>query len=104
MPETIATWGGAEIQLVSDEVVAAIDAARSFLDLLNDALSIALEVSNIAKTFVTSNLNLARSLLATSFACSFSAYKDMCRPAVSRHRIHAVFRSSKRSKHEKIHK
>lgn len=63
MADTVATWGGLEIQLVSDEVVNAIDATRSFLELLNQGLSIALEVGEIAKTFVTSNLNLARALV-----------------------------------------
>lgn len=63
MTGTVATWGGAEIQLVSDEVVSGIEAAKSFLSQVNEALSIALEVSNIAKTFVTSNLNLARALI-----------------------------------------
>lgn len=63
MPSTVATWGGVEIQLVSEEVVAAIDTAKSFLELLNDALSVALEIGEIVKTFVTSNLNLARALI-----------------------------------------
>lgn len=63
MAETVATWGGLEIQLVSDEVLGVIDGARSFLNLINEALSISLGISNIAKTFVTSNLNLTRALL-----------------------------------------
>lgn len=63
MPSTVATWGGLDIQLVSEEAVAAIEAAKSFLEILNEALSIALGVGEIAKTFVTSNLNLARALV-----------------------------------------
>lgn len=63
MPSTVATWGGLEIELVSEEVVAAIDAAKDFLEILNEALSVALEVGEIVKTFVTSNLNLSRALL-----------------------------------------
>lgn len=62
MANTVATWGGLEIQLVSEDVVAAIDSIKGFLEVSNQALSIALEVGEIAKTFVTSNLNLARAL------------------------------------------
>ncbi len=62
MANTVATWGGLEIQLVSEDVVAAIESVKGFLELANEALSIALEVGEIAKTFVTSNLDLARAL------------------------------------------
>lgn len=60
MSNTVATWGGLEIQLVSEPVIAGIDAVRTFLGLVNNALSIALQVSEIAKTFVVSNLDLVR--------------------------------------------
>ena len=63
MANTVATWGGLEIQLVSEDVVTAVDTAKGFLEVLNNALSVALAAGEIAKTFVTSNLNLARSLV-----------------------------------------
>ena len=61
MPDT-ATWGGLEIQLVSEEVVQGLDAIRSVLTLLNQALDLALQVGNIVRTFVTSNLDPVRAL------------------------------------------
>ena len=62
MPDTVATWGGLDIQIVSQEVVDAVEAIKSFLSLLNEGLEIALAVGEVVKTFVTSNLNLARAL------------------------------------------
>lgn len=57
---TVATWGGLEFQLVSEEVVAVVDAFKGVLELINATLDIGLQIAQIAKTFVTSNLNLAR--------------------------------------------
>lgn len=62
MPDTVATWGGLDIQIVSQEVVDTVDSVKSFLTLLNEGLEIALAVGDVVKTFVTTNLNLARAL------------------------------------------
>jgi hypothetical protein len=63
MPNTVATWGGLEIQLVSQEVVDTLNAIKGVIELLNEALDLAVQVGEIAKTFITSNLNLVRSLV-----------------------------------------
>lgn len=60
---TVATWGGLEIQLVSEEVVNAINTVKGVLELVNELLDIGLQVAEVAKTFVTSNLNLARAAI-----------------------------------------
>lgn len=65
MPQTptVATWGGVQIQLVSEDVVNAIDSVKSLLEIVNEALDIALQIGEIAKTFVTSNLDPTRALI-----------------------------------------
>lgn len=63
MSTTIATWGDLKIEILSDEIIQVIDNIKSFLELLNQALDLVLQVAEIVKTFVTSNLNLAKALV-----------------------------------------
>lgn len=77
MPEAAATWGGLEIQIVSEPVVTALEAVKGFLDLVNTALDIALQVGNVVKTFVTSNLDLVRALANELIASLRNLIKDL---------------------------
>jgi hypothetical protein len=77
MPDTVASWGGLEIQIVSQEVVDAVQAVKSFLELVNSALEIALAVGEVVKTFVTSNLNLARALANQLIAALRNLIRDL---------------------------
>jgi len=77
MADTVAAWGGLDIQIVSQDVVDAVEAVKSFLELVNEALSIALAVGEVIKAFVTSNLNLARALANQLIATLRSLIQDL---------------------------
>lgn len=77
MADTVAAWGGLDIQIVSQDVVDAVEAVKSFLELINEALSIALAVGEVIKAFVTSNLNLARALANQLIAALRNLIQDL---------------------------
>lgn len=77
MPDTVAAWGGLDIQIVSQDVVDAVEAVKSFLELINEALEIALAVGEVIKAFVTSNLNLARALANQLIAALRNLIQDL---------------------------
>ena len=82
MSTTVASWGGLEIQLVSEDIANAIEKVRGFLELINEALDIALQVGEIIKTFITSNLNLLRSLINELIALLRSFITDLLNVAL----------------------
>lgn len=77
MSDTVAVWGGLDIQIVSQDVVDAVQAVKTFLELVNTALEIALTVGEVVKTFVTSNLNLARALANQLVASLRNLIRDL---------------------------
>ena len=77
MSDTIASWGGLEIQLVSPDIVDGINSVKTFMELINTALDIALNVAEIAKAFVTSNLDLARALVNQIIAMLRAIIQDL---------------------------
>lgn len=74
---TVASWGGLEIQLVSEDVVNAINTVKGVMELVNEFLSIGLQIAEIAKTFVTSNLNLARAAIKEIIALLRGMIQDL---------------------------
>lgn len=77
MADTVATWGGLDIQIVSEDVVNAVEAVRGFLELVNGALEIALSVGEVVRAFVTTNLNLARALANQLIAALRNLIQDL---------------------------
>lgn len=74
---TVASWGGLEIQLVSEDVVNVINTVKGALELVNEFLSIGLQIAEVAKTFVTSNLDLARAAIKELIALLRGLIQDL---------------------------